>query len=530
MNKENEFLFRYLKSIKVPFSEAQLLDEMAAHPNSPSLKSYADILSDLKVSNMAVKLDKNDLFEIEDFPVIVHLKSPKGGVFALLESLNEKQVTYFSNGNKETESLDDFLKKWTGATLLLAAPEEKQKASLALKLRQNTNKLWIAASATLMLTALFSFYLSQDWLDAVTLTCLIALMASGLYFSILLTLTHLNKNGSDQYCRKTKNVSCEAVIFSKWGKLFGLFDLSQVGLVFFSGNLLLLLFYSITLENALINSFFVINSLALLFSFYSLYLQAFIIKKWCILCVYCQFSVISSVILYALVQDITLQGFTFGLSTFLLLAIAFIVPIAISEACIRNAQLIEKRRRELGELAKFKGNRAIFKFLHLQQKKHPDLNEVNGLILLGSTEARYEILMVASLFCNPCASRFRALANLIAEKPDVFNLRVIFGTDRNNELYSKVLIGLAKDNNQPQTIQAINKWYKVYSQEARRAQWLEEYKSMAENPGTDFDMIIKGQKEWLEAAKIEYTPSVFLNGHEIPSYYSNIKDLKRVLE
>ena len=530
MNKENQFLFRYLKSIKVPFSESQLLDEMAAHPNAPSLKSYADILSDLKVSNMAVKLDENDLFEIEDFPVIVHLESPKGGVFALLESLNKKRVTYFSDGNKKTESLDDFLKKWTGATLLLAAPEEKQKASFTLKLKQNTNKLWIAASAIIMLTALFGFYLSQNWLDAVTLTSLIALMASGLYFSILLTLTHLNKSGSDQYCRKTKNVNCEAVIFSKWGKLFGLFDLSQIGLVFFSGNLLLLLFYSVTLDKALINSFFVINSLALLFSFYSLYLQAFIIKKWCILCVYCQFSVISSVVLYVLVQDITLQGFTFSLSTFLFLAVAFIVPIAVSEAYIRNARLIEKRRRELNELAKFKGNKAIFRFLLLQQKKHPDLNGINGVILLGSPEAKHEILMVASLFCNPCASRFRALANLIAEKPDMFNLRVVFNTDRNNELYNKVLISLAKENNQPQTIQAINKWYKVYSQEARRTQWLEENKSIAKNHGIDFDMIIKGQKEWLETAKIEYTPTVFLNGHEIPSHYSNVKDLKRVLE
>lgn len=84
----------------------------------------------------------------------------------------------------------------------------------------------------------------------------------------------------------TKAFSCDAVLNSKASKLFGIIKMSDIGIVYFMGGLVLLLFsfYGMTEVQKTLDMTSFLSVCSFPYIIFSLSYQRLKVKKWCPLC------------------------------------------------------------------------------------------------------------------------------------------------------------------------------------------------------------------------------------------------------
>lgn len=533
-NFNDDFLYRYLNKAKVPYIKKEVAHSILDHPGAPSLKAVSDTLEGLNVRTMAVGLETADLDQI-DFPVIAHFK--KGhGEFVLLESKKKDKVRYFQKGKLLEENLQAFEQNWSGTTLLLDPPDHislenpkayywKKYGKQALGALMGLIVLVLAISGIAASSANLEIYLSS----------LLVLNLSGLGLSFYLYQIHLDKSlDGDKFCKKTKTVDCNAVLFSKWSKLFGVFNWAQLGIVYFfvQSMTLLLSFLSVELVEPSLGLLSFLTLLAGAFSLYSVFLQAFVIKKWCSLCVACQ-----GIILAAIGLNFY-QGLPFNaeLSTtpLLMLGISGFVGLILTIEFTSGNELKATLEEKTVQLAKFKGDKDIFQDLLKRQKISPDYSQLEGLISIGHEAAPNEILMVASLHCGPCIRMFNDLTDLIKNHPDKVRLKIIFTMPRTDEIeklpVQSRLINLAITDSEATVAEAITAWYNSIGRKDGEQIWLEQNKPKRILLGDELVVPVMTHQIWLTKAMIYKTPTLFFNNYELPQIYAGSDNLKYFLD
>lgn len=528
------FLFRYLKKAKVPFLKKDIEEAIAMHPHAPSLKAYADILTDQKVENMAVRIETEDLYEIDEYPVIVHMNI-KQGEFALLESIDkESGVQYFLKDRVVVESIDEFEKKWSGAVLLLSAPKAPAKPSKIFWLKKYASTLMVALGITLLVLSIIGQFVNQNIENGIFYLLYALLSIVGLIYSERLLQTHLDRStNSEKHCKKSKNVDCEAVIFSKWGQLFGLFNLAHIGIVFYAGTLLALISAAATNNNSLITLLALSNGLAGIFTVYSISLQAFVIKKWCTLCLICQGVTIASIIMLALFGYYNFQDWSVTLDASIILISTFMIPTIFLQLFLKEENSTKKLRREQSTLAKLRGDKTLFKFLQLREMKAPPIDQLPQLIRFGNPNAENQLIMVASLFCGPCFNKYIELRSITEKYPNEIGLTIIFTAsdefDHELSFANKIMISLAHLESSELVNETIQNWYKTLGSRQGKIDWIKENEDLVKQPKEELEGILMKHIDWLKSADIKHTPSVFYNNAGIPELFSNTKDLVRLL-
>ena len=110
---------------------------------------------------------------------------------------------------------------------------------------------------------------------------------------------HSKKHDKRMYCPIGQD--CDAVVKSKYGKTFGI-ENTIPGMLYYG----LILLYSIMLlanrnifkENIIYYFIVGISCASVIFSLYLVYVQKFVLKKWCI---YCIISTIASILIFWMV-------------------------------------------------------------------------------------------------------------------------------------------------------------------------------------------------------------------------------------
>lgn len=510
--KLSGIVFSWLRELKIPVSKSYIKQQLLSHPDYPSLLSITDTLTGLGIENAAVQIEKEKLEELET-PFLVHLNG-NGGEFSIVKE------------SKQTLQ-KEFLNRWSG----IAVAAEK-----ANEWRHGINLEWLQKDTLnqrkLLLTTLFftgiviiSSFISFDW----TKTGLLFIALAGIFVSWMIVSKDLGIENkmADQVCGN--EADCNTVIHSDKLKLpFGI-GWSDAGIIYFSFLLLTLVITAFTGTTAGIYPILVLLSLtAFPVTLVSFYYQWRIIKKWCRLCLmtigllWLQILILIPFIKGAVYYDfynIKVLDVTFLILILLITSAAWfwLKPLLISN---------KKSESENFAFLRFKHNPEVFKALLEKQKKitiNPD-----GLgITIGNLAAENTIIKVCNPYCGPCAKAHPVIDKLLEENKNL-KVQVIFTADDDEKDTRakpvKHLMALYEKGDELLMKNSLDDWYMADKKDYDAFAAKYTLNGELERQGDK----LKAMKTWCGEVKIEFTPTFFVNGYQLPKQYT-IEDVKYFL-
>lgn len=517
-----------LKQLQVKVTNNTVNATLEQHPDYPSLLSINDALPKFNIITFAIDADKK---RITEFPLpFIAYTDIKGGSFATVTAIRNDTISYYNSACKNTiitTSLADFITIWTGKTLLVEAQSNAGEANYVQQKRkeflQNNQVIFIFISLLLcgMVMSITAFA-NTSLAVALPYSFLALLNLAGIIVSSLLLWYEIDKTNTtlQKICTAGSKTNCNAILNSKQAKFLGWLSWSEIGYYYFTGSYLALLIIGTDALSILA----ILNFMALPYILFSVYYQWLIAKQWCVLCLCVQALL--------LLQGIT-NGFSFHLVTGITLntvsqfVLAFLIPVAIwvliKPSSIKNKDLQPKAK----ELARLKANPLIFDSLLVKQKQKTYTTEGLG-ILLGNLNTNNTIVKVCNPYCGPCAKAHTILEDIIQHNPNV-QVQVLFtATVDNNDKRNKPVrhfLALQQLHGQAVASKAMDDWYGAT---------IKDYDVFAAKYPVTTDILeqqnenIIAMSKWCDAIDIQFTPTFFINGYQLPEIY-NIGDVKYLL-
>ena len=459
--------------------------------------------------------------------------------FAVVTNIGYDKVEYLSEKGSSIKLLiDNFLKLWTGVVLLTETYGKSREGDLVLNQRkQFFARLRLPVIITVLLSlAAWVMYrnLAIAPIPPINYSILTLLYIAGCTVSVLLLIQTIDKDNPlvNKICALANtNSHCNDVLESPAAKLFGIISWSEVGFVFFSVNLLCLLFDSQVTELMLW-----INIAALPYTIWSVYYQGKIAKQWCVFCLSIQALLwLCFITLFTAGVSLNLMKLTNIPYINLIHSIVFfalpIIGLWFAIPFIKKAHLLSPVIQELNSI---KANEHIFEAVLKTQNKI-EIGENVKSIVFGNPEASFEITMVTNPYCGPCALMHQKLEALLMQYSDFLQLNIIYAVGNYKTEDSETTKQFAEKRNQ--AISVLTGIYLKYGVENSMPIYKEWYDG-AKNDIDSFikkypvdtekarvDEIMSYHNEWCEMVKIEGTPTIYVNGYELPNWYK-VEDLK----
>ncbi|MEM7381378.1 MAG: cysteine peptidase family C39 domain-containing protein [Bacteroidota bacterium] len=519
---------KILDLLRIPYTKEYLKDTVLTHPEHPSLLAIADAFDKYKIENLAISVGIQKLREMP-LPCIIQVKRNHHTLFHVLKEFTGTEAICYDEKNALVRlPMESFQKSWTGVSLLVEKNPDSQEEGILKKQRakMGINALKISVLALFLLWGLLSFSsrvnqgtdLNIYYTAAYTLVKLAGLVIG----SMLLWFEVDEFNPTlQQFCSGGSKTDCNAVLNSKYARLFGdSLSLSTIAFSYFFGTLGYLLISGFSLSAmALLSN---LSYLALPIILLSLYYQAFVIKQWCKFCIAIQLALGFEVLFASLsgigVTQIEVSGLA---SLFALL----LLPV-LSWKLIKPLLLHRKQSGLVNRgLKKIKNNPAVLKSLLSKSDRLDQVPDQLGINIRRST-AEYNLIKVCNPFCGPCSKAHPVLEELV-DKGKI-NLQIIFtaNPDEENQATEVVrhFMALYSGDNELRLRKALDDWYRNDKKEYSNLSG--EYPlngELAEQTGQLHAMF-----NWCRDTGITHTPTVFIDGYELPVEYT-IEDLKEVL-
>jgi protein-disulfide isomerase len=475
-------------------SSAFFSNQLESHPDYPSIASITDTMDALGIPNAALVVDKEKIQELP-LPFLAHMEHPEGGCVLITDPA--KQLT--------TDN-------WSGIVIVAEKPEHWQhkENSEALVQEQKSKKLLLLMVSAGILFAFLSLINNFSFISVFLLTFSLA----GLFVAVLIVQQEMGINNhlANQLCGVNKT-DCNAVIHSKGSRAGKFLNWADAGIIYFSSYLMLLV-TSINNSGSGINVLPVLSALVLPFTIFSVYYQWRVIKKWCVFCLlvitvlYVQFFLLLPVMNANIFKNIGFKELVFAAFIFSLFTAIWLLVV---KPVLKNSREIDKVNLAL---MRFKKRPDVFQSL-LQRQKKVDYTPFEDDLQLGNPEAPIQILVACNPYCGPCATAHKILHDLV-EKNDIgitirFSLKITNLEDKRTEAIS-YLLQLVKDQTTYYKRKALYDWYKYMD--------LEKFKNIYPlKTSIDIYKKLKEQQDWSEKTQIKFTPTIFINGFEMPVQY-----------
>jgi len=538
MKSSQNIFTAFLDLLKVKHTSDYSNKFFNEHPHKYNLFGISKMLSDYGVNNAGTRIEdkENDIYRIET-PFIAHT----GIDFLAVSKVKLDKVHYIWNGQKAILPVSEFIKSWAGVILLA----ETNPKSIEPEYKEHRKKelLYITQKSILFFAGILIFglaYINQLFSYSVTqlfsYSIILLLNLIGIYIGYLLVLKqmHIQSNYADKICSLFSKNDCNNVLESDAAKLFGVFGWSEIGLGYFSANVLLLLFLPQTVSTlALINIF------ALPYSLWSVWYQKMKARQWCPLCLIAQLLLWSIFVLnlvfdfvhlpiifdWTYIKELLFVGSLFAI---LIFSLNMIVP------SFSSGGKTEKLNQEINSI---KANEDVFKAL-LKEQPYYEVSKSDSRILFGNPYASLMITVFTNPFCNPCAKMHKRIDKLIQETNRNVCIQYLFSSFNSDLEYAvKYLIaawiknchcGLDSDKSDqaPQSPeQIISDWFE--KGKPLKEKFFDNMQLDMEN--SEIEIEFQKHEAWKEKTKLRATPTILVNGYKLPDNYK-IEDLKYFTE
>ena len=528
----------FLQLLKIPVTKTSFIKSLEQNPYYPSLYSISNTFNKFGIASQAFTITAEDLGQIEA-PFIAYYKSAANSKdFILVSKLNENEVFFISEGNKEKIiSKRDFLKNWQQIVLVAEGNTTSGEKDYAVKLKkeqqQQTRKYWLyagAVSIALLFTAAFTYNVGNAFFYSAI--SIVAIKLLGIAVTALLLVYEIDKSNSfiKNICTAGKQTNCDVILNSKAARFLGM-SWSEAGFFYFTTTTIFLfsgIDYPIKSVGIVIA-----GTIAAAYIPFSIYYQWKVVKQWCPLCLTVQ-AVLAMELVWAIVNvwipSTRLTTFE-KLSTLpdggSLIQILLSVLLPIVVWYLLKPLLLKAKDESLYHNAykRLLYNPEVFNGLLQQQDTAPDGWQQLG-ITIGNLNAENTIIKVCNPYCGPCAKAHPILEEIIQYNENV-NLKIIFTvTNNENDPATKPtqhLLAIDSKQDKQLTKKALDDWYLADKKD---------YPVFATKYPMNGELTLQKEKldsmrKWCDEAGIAHTPTLFINGRRVPEMY-NTEELKNI--
>lgn len=511
-----------LQALEVPFSNNKIKEAVLQNPDYLSIAAVHDVLNEYKVENLVVQVEAEKLNEIP-VPFIAHTRSNHG--FVTVTEVEDGAVSYLKPGSytlQQRKPVNEFLKEWSGVVLVAEKSEQSGEKDFVknkkLQFAESIRTLLLFTGLCVLIVALVSLGFR---IEAVYFI-LLMLKTAGVVVTAMLLWYEIDKNNPflQKVCSGGKATNCNAILQSKQAKLLGIISWSEIGFFYFAGGLFAVI---IGYEgSAGLLAWF--NLFALPYTIFSVYYQWSVAKQWCPLCLTVQALLLSEAVIFFTFH--LHQSFFNGITNYTILIFAFLLPVLswyfLKPLLLKAKEGVEYKNR----FFRMKKDPRIFEAL-LAKQKHITASADGLGITLGNLNATNTIIKVCNPYCGPCAKAHPEIHELIHTNKNL-KVQILFTataeeTDKRSKPV-KHLLAVAEKQNKQLTEKALDDWYlsagKDYDAFAAKYPMNGELKQQ--------DAKIIAMNNWCDEVKIEFTPTFFVNGYQLPENYT-INELKYFL-
>jgi uncharacterized membrane protein/protein-disulfide isomerase len=506
-------------NIKIDKDETKL--QLLSHPYYPSINSITDLFNHFNIDNLALKVDNNlDAYSQIPESFLAQINEGKGSQLVVVSKNDDGVELIYDEKISKNESIDKFLELWTGIILIIEKSNIKLRAQSGVIIR--IKKVLFVLSFVMLGLVFLSAKPSIFQIVHFTLSCI------GVYISYLIIQHELGFHSKiiDKFCSgQNKKTNCDAVLSSKGAKIFGLFKLSDVGLVYFVS--LVVGWLMMALNGFQANSiFYLLSTFAVPFTFFSIYYQWNVVKSWCPLCI-----TVVSILWLQFGSLFLINSFWEQLFITYKSNILFTVGFMAVTALWSIMQPLLKKEQELEKLEiehiKFKRNFNLFKAaLNLSSPINVTIPDTNELVF-GNKNANFNIVVVTNPMCGYCKESHKVIEKILSNKE--LDLKVIIrfnvrpeNVDSPGTKIALKILELYHNSNEEQCLQALSDIYGELDSES----WIKKWGLTSNN---DLLEILINEKEWCNLNKINFTPAILINGKQYPKEYGRM-DLFYFLE
>jgi uncharacterized membrane protein len=516
----------FLGKINISITSGTIKKSLCEHPYFPSILSISEAFTSWKIENTVMRLHKEHITRAP-VPFIAHL-NVEGGLFVVVHKIDTETVEFQDHQpGIKTIPVQQFLATGQGIVLFAeATPESGErdyKKAERDELVENIIRMLIPVTLVgLVFFGLCFRFLTGTFIPAGIITLL---KFTGIVVSLLIIAQDLNIAGTalQKVCSFHKKVSCKELTTSGASKLFGTIPWSDIGFVYFTGGFLVTL--TSFPSNDSIGYLAWLNLFSLPFVGYSLIYQGYVAKKWCPLCLATLLVLLLEAFSFYpgywshpeyLTFSPVLNLITcFGLSIFLM---AYMKPV-LSKISVREEAKYE--------LTRLKRNKTVFEAIS-SQCPVIQLSTENIGIASGNPDGTHTLVKICNPFCGPCGKAHPQIEELLQQNTNV-RVKIIFFVTSNKEdkggQVAMYLMALYKEQAPPVFRKALHDWYHMEVKDFEK--WASLY-PVKSDPGLQKEEIDK-MLHWCLQAKIEHTPTFFVNNRKLPEMYS-IEELKYLLQ
>ena len=517
-----------LTALNIKHTTKYLRDNILSHPDHPSLLSVFDTLEKYEIETLAIKIDAEKLDEIP-LPCIAQMEVNNQPLFFVLQNISENKVTYYDDQNNLiTSPREKFLRQWTGICLLAETTNNTKEKNIEKKILAKRIQNFLIGSIAIMLLG----WILVNFLDSEISTSITAIIYTiaytilkviGLTVGVFLLWFDVDQYNPtlQSFCTSGgKKNNCNVVLNSKHAKFFNeTLSLTLLSFAYFFGTFsyLVITGFSFTSLSAL--GFFSFLTLPIILL--SIYYQAVVIKQWCKFCIIIQATLVSEI-------GVSFFGNFYksiisyeSIPSLLVLLLIPILTWKLLRPLFKQAKEINIHKRGL---QKIKNNPNVLEGLLAKSRKIETPTKDLG-ISIGDASAKYHVIKVCNPYCGPCAKAHPVLENLV--KAGKISLQMLFTANSIEGRIGKPVshfLAVDAQGDKNKTQKALDDWYQSEQKD---------YDTFSSKYPMNGELELQKNKieamgHWCHAEKIIATPTIFINGYELPKEYA-INDLTEVL-
>jgi len=519
-----EVAFLICKELRVKVSFSSLSRLLYEHPYYPSLLAVHDTFKAFGIDTVALKVD--DMQQLKQQTVLVQIKNGVDDeLFAYVYGQTEKKLDWYNPILHRREFIKrvEFEKNFTGYIMLFEVQEDAGEKDYNRARREEIRQHIIEFSLIWGMPIFLALILIIEVADGNNIWAqyiyALLLLIGGLVSGLLLAHEYNEYNPVLlNICGRSEKTNCSAVLHSKGSQLWGI-PWSVSGTAYFVGSLSALLVSLFDIYIFTVLAF--IHLLALPYVVYSIYYQKTVVKQWCPLCLAVQVVILLLFVtavfadVYSHIDAITLKA---------LLVVALCMFLSAAWIYFVWKYSMQKRESKYYEqtLKTVKYNPDVFQAL-LKAGKSITIPTDGYGITIGNPYGNIHIIKVCNPYCAHCADAQPVLQKLAASNSDV-KLQMMFTISPDSPHYKDypidTFLSLNNDGAEIETILA--EWYGGKDKDIVAFN----KKHPVNDRFTQMNHVnAEAMYRFCEQVGITGTPTIFVNGHEMPDIY-RVNDLK----